>query len=59
MVALISDEVKRPIQGKFPVTELNSSNTDHKATFFQRTRMRNFLRILLTLSCWYSLDGPY
>ena len=32
-------------------------NSNAEATFTQSTTMQRFLKIILTLSCWYSLDG--
>ena len=34
---------------------LNPSNA--KATFVQRTRTQRYMKNILTLSCWYSLDS--
>ena len=31
--------------------------TDAEATFIQTTRMQIYLKTILTLSCWYSLDS--
>ena len=35
---------------------LNPSSAE--VTFVKNTRMQKFLKIVLTLKCWYSLDSP-
>ena len=42
-------------QGQVSKRQFNPSNV--VTTFVQGTRMQGFLKIIQTLSCWYSLDG--
>ena len=41
------------------VTMLRVNPSNAEATFVQSTRMQRFLKTILTLSCWYSLDSSH
>ena len=48
-----------PIQPIYTILRCHSNPSSAEATFVLSTRMQRFLKTILTLSCWYSLESSH